>query len=164
MTDSELQQARAQKWHLAGRSVRTLDDARTFVESVGFCLLYPLRPPVLAPTFVGAWVGADERLPTWQHAFADPRAQDAKELMVRLPATPSKLSVGMARSQSRNSAPLSAVACLMLPWTAPSPSFGQNCASRGSTTSPAKALPGMSSTAGRPMQFARESVSQWARR
>ena len=84
MTDSELQQARAQKWHLDGRAVRTLDDARAFMESVGFCLLYPVRPPVLAPTFVGAWVGADERLPTWQHAFADPRAQDAKELMVRL--------------------------------------------------------------------------------
>ena len=84
MTDSELQQARAQKWHLDGRPVRTLEDARAFVESVGFCLLYPLRPPVLAPTFVGAWVGADERLPTWQHAFADPRAQDAKDLMVRL--------------------------------------------------------------------------------
>ena len=84
MTDSELQQARAQKWHLNGQSVRTIDDARAFMESVGFCLLYPVRPPVLAPTFVGAWVGADERLPTWQHAFADPRAQDAKELMVRL--------------------------------------------------------------------------------
>jgi hypothetical protein len=84
MTDSELQQARAEKWHLDGRTVRTLDDASAFMESVGFCLLYPLRPPVLAPTFVGAWVGADERLPTWQHAFADPRAQDAKDLMVRL--------------------------------------------------------------------------------
>src|SRR6266550_8989082 len=84
MTDSELQQARAQKWHLDGHSVRTLDDAHAFVESVGFCLLYPVRPAVLVPTFVGAWVGADDRLPTLQHAFADPRAQDAKELMVRL--------------------------------------------------------------------------------
>ncbi|HZE27906.1 MAG TPA: hypothetical protein VE083_10985 [Terriglobales bacterium] len=84
MTDSELQQARAQKWHLDGRPVRTLEEARAFLESVGFCLLYPVRPPVLAPTFVGCWVGADDRLPTWQHAFADPRAQDAKELMVRL--------------------------------------------------------------------------------
>jgi hypothetical protein len=33
---------------------------------------------------VGAWVGADDRLPTWQHSFADPRARDAQELMVRL--------------------------------------------------------------------------------
>jgi 23S rRNA pseudouridine2605 synthase len=84
MTDSELQQARAQKWHLDGHAVRTIEDARAFLESVGFCLLYPVRPPVLVPTFVGAWVGTDDRLPTWQHAFADPRAQDTKELMVRL--------------------------------------------------------------------------------
>jgi 23S rRNA pseudouridine2605 synthase len=84
MTDSELQQARAQKWHLDGHAVRTIEDARAFLESVGFCLLYPVRPPVLVPTFVGAWVGTDDRLPTWQHAFADHRAQDTKELMVRL--------------------------------------------------------------------------------
>ena len=84
MSESELQQARTQKWHLDGNTVRTIEDARTFVESAGFCLLYPVRPPVLVPTFVGAFVGADDRLPTWQHAFADQRALDAKELMVRL--------------------------------------------------------------------------------
>ncbi|HWX91495.1 MAG TPA: hypothetical protein VNY29_02590 [Terriglobales bacterium] len=84
MTDSELQQARSEKWHLDGRPVHTTEEARAFMESVGFSLLYPIRPPVLAPTFVGAWVGADDRLPTWQHAFADPRAQNAKDLMVRL--------------------------------------------------------------------------------
>lgn len=84
MTDLELQQARAQKWHLDGRAVRTIDDAQEFIESVGFCLMYPLRPAVLLPTFVGAFVGADDRLPTVQHAFADPRAQQASELMVRL--------------------------------------------------------------------------------
>lgn len=83
MTDAELQQARGQKWRLEGEPVRTLDEARAFLESVGFCLLYPLRPAVLAPTFIGAWVGADERLPTWQHAFSDPRAKEATELMVR---------------------------------------------------------------------------------
>jgi hypothetical protein len=83
MTDSELQQARAQKWHLGGQSVRTLDEARSFLESVGFCLLYPLKPAVLAPTFIGAWVGAEEHLPTWQHAFSDPRAKEATDLMVR---------------------------------------------------------------------------------
>lgn len=80
----DLDQQRRQKWHLDGRPVRTLDDARTFIESVGFCLMYPLKPPVLVPTFVGAWVGSDERLPTWQLAFSDPRAQEATELMVRL--------------------------------------------------------------------------------
>lgn len=84
MTDLELQQARAEKWRLKGQPVRTLEEARGFIESVGFCSMYPLRPPVLVPTFVGAWVGADDRLPTWQHAFEDPRAQAATELMVRL--------------------------------------------------------------------------------
>jgi len=83
MTDPELQQSRAQKWHLDGHPVRTLEDAGAFIESVGFCLMYPLRPPVLVPTFIGAWVGADDRLPGWQHAFSDPRAKDATELMVR---------------------------------------------------------------------------------
>jgi len=84
MTDAELQLARTKKWHLDGASVRTIEDAREFIESVGFSLLFPLKQPVLLPTFVGAFVGADERLPTWQHAFADVRAQEARELMVRL--------------------------------------------------------------------------------
>jgi 23S rRNA pseudouridine2605 synthase len=84
MTDAELLQTRSQKWRLDGQSVRTLDDARTFLESVGFCLMYPTRPAVLLPTFVGAWVGADDKLPTRQHAFSDPRAKEATELMVRM--------------------------------------------------------------------------------
>jgi hypothetical protein len=84
----ELEKARRQKWRLDGEAVRTLEDARAFIESVGFCLLLPLRPPVptpvVMPTFVGAWAGSDRNLPTWQMAFADPRAQNALELMVRL--------------------------------------------------------------------------------
>ena len=84
MTDQELTQLRREKWHLNGPPVRTLDDARPFLESVGFCMMYPMRQPLLAPTFIGAWAGSNERLPTWQHAFADPRAQEATELMVRL--------------------------------------------------------------------------------
>jgi hypothetical protein len=84
MTDLELNQVRRQKWRLDGHPVRTLDDAREFIESVGFCLMYPLKPPVLVPTFVGAWIGSEDRLPTWQQAFADSRARDAVELMVRL--------------------------------------------------------------------------------
>jgi len=84
MTEHELHQLRREKWRLNGRPVRTLDDARAFLESVGFCMMYPMRQPLLAPTFIGAWAGSDERLPTWQHAFADPRAQEATDLMVRL--------------------------------------------------------------------------------
>jgi hypothetical protein len=84
MTEQELQQLRRSKWHLDGHPVRTLEEAREFIDSVGFCLMYPERQPLLVPTFIGAWAGNDDRLPTWQHAFADPRAQQATELMVRL--------------------------------------------------------------------------------
>jgi hypothetical protein len=84
MTDQELNELRREKWHLTGRAVRTFDDARSFLESVGFCLMYPMRRQALLPTFIGAWVGSDQHLPDWQHAFADPRAQEATELMVRL--------------------------------------------------------------------------------
>lgn len=100
MTEFELQQQRRHKWRTdsPGHAIRTLDDAREFIESVGFCLMYPLPPQqakvgiagalgkstVLAPTFIGAYAGSEENLPTWQHAFADPRAQQASELMVRL--------------------------------------------------------------------------------
>ena len=84
MTDLELQDLRRAKWRLDGRPVHTIEEARSFLESAGFCLMYPQRPPLLAPTFVGAWVGADDRLPPWQQVFADPRAQEATELMVRL--------------------------------------------------------------------------------
>jgi hypothetical protein len=80
----DLDQLRREKWHLNGQPVRTLDDARAFIESVGFCLMYPMRPQVLTPTFIGAWAGSDEKLPEWQQAFADSRAREATDLMVRL--------------------------------------------------------------------------------
>jgi len=84
MTEQELTDLRREKWHLKGKTVRTLDDARAFIESVGFCLMYPMRQQALVPTFMGAWAGTSEGLPTWQRAFADPRAQEATDLMVRL--------------------------------------------------------------------------------
>ena len=84
MTEQELIDLRRDKWRVTGKPVRILDDARSFIESVGFCLMFPLTPLVLAPTFVGAWAGSDERLPTQKQAFTDPRAKDATELMVRL--------------------------------------------------------------------------------
>ena len=84
MHEQQLQELRREKWRLNGRPIRTLDDAREFIDSVGFCLLYPQRPAVLAPTFVGAYAGSDEHLPARQMAFADPSARDAKDLMVRL--------------------------------------------------------------------------------
>ena len=84
MTDLELQQLRHAKWRMDGKPIRTIEQARAFVEDVGFCFMYPQRPPLLVPTFIGAFVGADDRLPEWQHAFKDPRAAEATELMVRL--------------------------------------------------------------------------------
>ncbi len=83
MTEPELIQARTQRWRLDGQAMRTLDDARAFLESVGFCLMYPMRPAILVPTFIGAWVGADDKLPMRQHAYNDPRAKEATDLMVR---------------------------------------------------------------------------------
>ncbi|MFZ0136213.1 MAG: hypothetical protein WAK89_04090 [Candidatus Sulfotelmatobacter sp.] len=84
MTDQDLQQLRSEKWHLDGKPIRTIEEARAFVEAVGFCLMYPVRPSMPVPTFIGAFVGSDNRLPTWQHAYSDPRALAATELMVRL--------------------------------------------------------------------------------
>lgn len=84
MTEQELQELRSQKWRTNGQPIRTLEDAREFIESVGFCLVLPLRPAVLVPTFIGAFSGDTNNLPTWQHAYADPRTKEANELMVRL--------------------------------------------------------------------------------
>src|SRR6202162_5917221 len=84
MTALDLQQLRREKWRLDGHPIRTIEKARAFVEGVGFCLMYPVRPSMPVPTFIGAFVGSDNRLPTWQHAYSDPRAVAATELMVRL--------------------------------------------------------------------------------
>lgn len=84
MQEQHLQELRREKWRLNGNPIRTLDDARAFVESVGFCTLYPQRPALLAPTFVGSFAGSDENLPTAQMAFANRSAKEAKQLMVRL--------------------------------------------------------------------------------
>ncbi|HVI05872.1 MAG TPA: hypothetical protein VM711_07255, partial [Sphingomicrobium sp.] len=80
----DLNQLRREKWHLSGTPVRTLEDARGFIDSVGFCLMFPLVSPLLLPTFVGAWSGTAEGLPTRRQAYSDPRAKPATELMVRL--------------------------------------------------------------------------------
>jgi len=84
MFDQQLQELRREKWCLDGQGIHTLEAARAFIDSVGFCTLYPQKPAVLAPTFVGAYIGNDDKLPTAQKAFADPRAREAKQLMVRL--------------------------------------------------------------------------------
>jgi len=84
MNDTELIQLRREKWRVSGNPVRTLDDARSFIESVGFCLMLPLPSALLVPAFIGAWSGSDEKLPMQKQAFTDARVKDATELMVRL--------------------------------------------------------------------------------
>jgi hypothetical protein len=84
MTEPELQQQRREKWRLNRKPIRTIEEARAFVESVGLCLMYPLRPAQPLPTFIGATIGGEDRLPTWQHAYSDPRTAEATQIMVRL--------------------------------------------------------------------------------
>jgi len=84
MTEQELYQLRREKWRLNGKPIRIIEEARAFCRVVGICLMYPLRPAQPLPTFIGATIGAEDRLPTWQHAYSDPRAAEATEMMVRL--------------------------------------------------------------------------------
>jgi hypothetical protein len=64
--------------------VQTLEQAREFLDDVGFCLLYPDRSLPAVPTLLGAFAGSASGLPDARRAFTDPRAQQATELMVRL--------------------------------------------------------------------------------
>lgn len=86
MTEQDLEKLRRDKWRTNGLPLETLEDARAFVDSVGICLMYPLKPPVLLPGFLAAVIGDDRGLPTFKQAFADPRAQRARELANRLVA------------------------------------------------------------------------------
>lgn len=85
MTEFELKQRRRAIWRVNGEGVRTLDEATQWMREVGMCLMFPVaRPATLGPTFMGAYTGNDERLPEEQHAYKDPRAQEARELVVRM--------------------------------------------------------------------------------
>src|SRR5690348_6568928 len=84
MTEQDLDQLRAHKWHLDGNPVRTLEQAREFIADVSFCVMYPERSLPAVPSFMGAYAGSGESLPDAKHAFADPRSREATELMVRL--------------------------------------------------------------------------------
>src|ERR1700724_556712 len=95
MTEQELQQQRAVKWRVAGNAICTLEDARGFLEEVGFCLMHPVRSLPLVPTFIGAYAGSMEGLPEAKHAFSDPRTQLATDLMVRLLRERSALEVNL---------------------------------------------------------------------
>ena len=84
MTEQELEQQRAANWRIDGNAVHTVEEARSFVEAVGFCLMYPERTLPRVASFMGAYTGSAAGLPLAKNAYADPRAQQATELMVRL--------------------------------------------------------------------------------
>jgi 23S rRNA pseudouridine2605 synthase len=84
MTEQDLQQLRERKWRLDGTNVKTIEQAREFIVDAGFCLMYPERSLCVVPSFMGAYAGSSSGLPDSRHAFADPRSQEATELMVRL--------------------------------------------------------------------------------
>lgn len=84
MTETELHQQRSHLWRTDGNPVHTLEDARSFLDDVGFCLMFPERSQPLIPTWMGAYAGSADGLPDQKHAFADARAREAGELLVRL--------------------------------------------------------------------------------
>ena len=84
MTELELKHLRREKWRTDGEPLRTLEDAREFIDSVGMCLMYPIRPALVLPIFMAAFNGSDVKLPERKTAFSDDRAKGAEELVWRL--------------------------------------------------------------------------------
>ena len=84
MTELELRHLRREKWRLEGEPIRTIEEAREFVDSVGMCLVYPTRPMPLLPTFIGGVAGTDQKLPTRKTALNDRRGIETEELLARL--------------------------------------------------------------------------------
>src|SRR3954468_9889324 len=100
--EQDIEKQRAQMWHTAENTqpLRTLDDAREFLNGIGFCLAYPVHPPLLAPSFIGAYAGSEEKLPTAKQAFADENARAATELIVRLLSEKSAFEVAFGEDAS----------------------------------------------------------------
>jgi hypothetical protein len=51
MTEQDLEQQRTKLWRIDGNAVRTVEDARAFLDAVGFCVNYPERSSPLVPSF-----------------------------------------------------------------------------------------------------------------
>ena len=66
MTSEQLQTTRAQRWRQASNPIVTADDARTWIDGVGFCLFLPRRAQFSAsvPSFVEAVGGVVTDAPT----------------------------------------------------------------------------------------------------
>jgi len=85
MTEQELQQRRRARWRVDGaRPVETIDAAAEFIAEMGLCLEFPVKPWVVAPTWMGACAGTEADLPLAAQAFRDPRLPRARELKTRL--------------------------------------------------------------------------------
>jgi hypothetical protein len=100
MTEQDLEQQRTKLWRIDGNPVRTVEDARGFIESVGFCLNYPERSVRLVPSLIAAHTGSTAGLPDVKHAYADSRAQEATELMVRLLRERSAFEMSLSRESN----------------------------------------------------------------
>src|SRR5439155_18827091 len=85
MTEQELQQRRRARWRVDGaRPVETIDAAAEFIAEMGLCLEFPVKPWVVAPTWMRACAGTEADLPLAAQAFRDPRLPRARELKTRL--------------------------------------------------------------------------------
>src|SRR5438445_13893957 len=86
MTEQELQQRRRARWRVDGaRPIETIDAAAEFIAEMGLCLEFPVKPWVVAPTWMGACAGTEADLPLAAQAFRDPRLPRARELKTGLP-------------------------------------------------------------------------------
>jgi 23S rRNA pseudouridine2605 synthase len=83
LTSEQLQTARAERWRQASNPLLTLDDAATWVDSVGLCFFLPRRQQFLAPapSFVEACMGTPSETPTRE------AIENAGSLMLRLAET-----------------------------------------------------------------------------
>jgi hypothetical protein len=86
MTEQELEKLRRDKWRINGLPIATFEDARAFIDAVGICVMFPLKPAEMLPSFLAAVAGDDRGLPSPKQAFADERAKRAVELSNRLVA------------------------------------------------------------------------------
>src|SRR5438874_13462551 len=85
MTEQELWQQRQARWRVDGtRPVQTIEAAAEFLAEVGLCLEFPVKPAVVAPTWIGACAGMADDLPVAKQACRDRRVPVVEELKRRL--------------------------------------------------------------------------------
>ncbi|MGC2161457.1 MAG: hypothetical protein WA634_06095 [Silvibacterium sp.] len=87
MTSEQLQKVRAERWRQASNPILTAEDARAWMDSLGFCLFLPRRAqfPVAAPSFVEAVAGVVTDAPGSQGGARE-AIETATSLLHRLTA------------------------------------------------------------------------------